>query len=63
MEDTLIRDTIRDKKLANSLSSTSSPPSSALKFKLARNKPQSQDPYKNLLKEVRFFLLVMLCYF
>lgn len=60
MEDTLIRDTIRDKKLAvtiqsaepNNTSTFTPPTSSMINVKTSQISLQSQDPYKELLLEV-----------
>ncbi len=62
MEDTLIRDTIRDKKLAVTIknasfnTSTLTPPSSSLiNVKNSQISLQANDPYKELLSEVSIF--------
>ena len=69
MEDTLIRDTIRDKKLAETISNVPpmyasfSPPGSVpIKFSNVTEKSstllQYKDPYKELLKEVYFLIII-----
>ena len=60
MEDTLVRDTIRDIKLASSINSTSSPTlSSKSKNKTPVMTLENSDPYKGLLKEVGFWIFFL----
>jgi len=63
MEDTLIRDTIRDKKLVVTIQNTSfntstiTPPTSSLiNVKNSQISLQNNDPYRELLSEVNSFL-------